>query len=97
MARTRLYPPSVDPGFPELPPTPEGWTHGTFADALDVVERPTKLSPDTTYRLLTAKRSRGGIALRGELLGREILTKTQFEAKAGDFLISRRQRRSAAH
>jgi type I restriction enzyme S subunit len=91
MARTRLYPPSVDPGFPKLPPTPDGWTRRTFADVLEVVERPTKLSPDATYRLLTAKRSRGGIALRGELLGREILTKTQFEAKAGDFLISRRQ------
>jgi type I restriction enzyme, S subunit len=91
MARTRLYPPSVDPGFPELTPTPEGWTRATFGDILDVVERPTKLRPDVTYRLLTAKRSRGGIALRGELLGREILTKTQFEAKAGDFLISRRQ------
>jgi type I restriction enzyme S subunit len=91
MARTRLYPPSVDPGFPELPPTPEGWTHATFADVLDIVERPAKLSPDATYRLLTAKRSRGGIELRSELPGREILTKTQFEAKAGDFLISRRQ------
>jgi type I restriction enzyme S subunit len=91
MARTRLYPPSVDPGFPQLPPTPDGWTHATFADVLDVVERPKKLNHDATYRLLTAKRSRGGIALRGELLGREILTKTQFEAKGGDFLISRRQ------
>lgn len=29
--------------------------------------------------------------LRGTLLGREIRTKTQFEAKGGDFLISRRQ------
>ena len=91
MARTRLYPPSVDPGFPKLPPIPEGWSHATFADILEVVERPTTLSPDTTYKLVTAKRSRVGIALRGDLLGREILTKTQFETKAGDFLISRRQ------
>jgi type I restriction enzyme S subunit len=91
MARTRLYPPSVDPGFPKLLPTPEGWTRTTFGEVLEVVERPTKLTPDATYRLLTAKRSRGGITLRGELSGREILTKTQFEAKAGDFLISRRQ------
>lgn len=91
MARTRLYPPSVDPGFPELPPTPEGWNRTTFQEVCEVVERPVKLDPDTNYRLLTAKRSRGGITLRGELSGREILTKTQFEAKAGDFLISRRQ------
>lgn len=91
MARTRLYPPSVDPGFPELPPTPKGWRRTTFRDVLDVVERPVKLEPDRTYLLLTAKRSRGGIELRGEMLGKEILTKTQFEAKGGDFLVSRRQ------
>ncbi len=91
MARTRLYPPSVDPGFPELPHIPEGWIHTTFGGVLEVVERPLKLSPDGRYRLVTAKRNRGGIALRGEAVGREILTKTQFEARANDFLISRRQ------
>jgi len=91
MARGRLYPPSVDSGFPELPDTPKGWTRTTFEDVVEVKERPLKLDGDASYRLLTAKRSRGGIALRGQLLGREILTKTQFEAKAGDFLISRRQ------
>lgn len=91
MARTRLYPPSVDPGFPQLPPTPSGWSHGTFRDVLEVVERPVRLDPEERYRLVTAKRSRGGIALRSELLGREILTKSQFIARAGDFLISRRQ------
>ncbi|MBL9027197.1 MAG: restriction endonuclease subunit S [Myxococcales bacterium] len=91
MARTRLYPPSVDPGFPTLPETPSGWTRTTFGDVLEVVERPTKLQPNEIYRLVNAKRSRGGISLRGELTGREILTKTQFEAKSGDFLISRRQ------
>ncbi|WP_437659237.1 hypothetical protein [Sorangium sp. So ce1182] len=58
---------------------------------VEAIERPIKLDPDSTYRLLTAKRSRGGITLRGELKGREILTRTQFEAHAGDFLISRRQ------
>lgn len=91
MARTRLYPPSVDPGFPELPSTPDGWVRTTFGDVLEVAERPRKLDPNDSYRLLTAKRSRGGITLRGELHGRDILTKTQFEARAGDFLISRRQ------
>jgi type I restriction enzyme, S subunit len=91
MARTRLYPPSVDPGFPELPPTPNGWNRSKFKNLVEAVERPIKLDPDSTYRLLTAKRSRGGITLRGELKGREILTKTQFSSHAGDFLISRRQ------
>jgi len=91
MARGNLYPPSVDPGFPVLPETPLGWTRATFGDALDVVERRVSLSPGRTYRLVNAKRNRGGVVLRGELLGNEILTKTQFEAKADDFLISRRQ------
>ena len=91
MARSSLYPPSVDPGFPELPSTPDGWTRTTFGGVLEVVERPLKLDPEATYRLVTAKRNRGGITLRSEMSGREILTKTQFEAKERDFLISRRQ------
>lgn len=91
MARTKLYPPSVDSGFPELPPTPAGWVRATFGDVLELVERPIKLEANSRYKLLTAKRSRGGITLRGELLGREVLTKTQFRVKAADFVISRRQ------
>src|SRR5450432_4168183 len=91
MARSSLYPPSVDPGFPELPKTPDGWTRTTFGSVLEVVERPLKLDPEAKYRLVTAKRNRGGITLRSEMSGREILTKTQFEAKERDFLISRRQ------
>lgn len=91
MARTRLYPPSVDAGFPQLPETPKGWSSTTFGQVLETVERPVKLESEATYELVTAKRSRGGIVSRGNLLGREILTKTQFETKAGDFLISRRQ------
>jgi type I restriction enzyme S subunit len=91
MSRSSLYPPSVDPGFPCLGPVPTGWTRTTFGSALEKVERPLDLEPDRKYRLVTAKRSRGGIVLRSELLGSEILTKTQFAARAGDFLISRRQ------
>ena len=91
MARSSLYPPSVDPGFPVLPPTPTGWTRLHFGEVVQPVERPAMLVPATRYCLVTAKRNRGGIVSRGELLGREILTKTQFEIRAGDFLISRRQ------
>ena len=91
MARTSLYPPSVDPGFPELLPPPEGWRRTTFGELVEVIERPLKLNPAERYRLLTARRNRGGITLRGEMDGREILTKTQFEVHGGDFLISRRQ------
>lgn len=91
MARAELYPPSVDPRFPELPPTPPGWIHTTFGDIVEVVERRVRLESDESYQLVTAKRNRGGITRRAELLGREILTKTQFQAREGDFLISRRQ------
>jgi type I restriction enzyme S subunit len=91
MARSSLYPPSVDPGFPVLPVLPEGWRRTTFGAVVEVVERPVKLEPTRVYKLVNAKRSRGGIVLRSEMLGDEILTKTQFETKAGDFVISRRQ------
>jgi len=91
MSRSRLYPPSVDPGFPRLPTRPEGWSRTTFDEVVEVVERSVKLDPARVYKTLTAKRNRGGIVLRDEILGKDILTKTQFEAKAGDFVISRRQ------
>lgn len=91
MSRSRLYPPSVDSGFPTLPATPKGWTRTTFDKVLEVVERPVKLDTSRVYKTLTAKRNRGGIVLRDEILGKDILTKTQFEVKAGDFVISRRQ------
>lgn len=91
MSRSSLYPPSVDPGFPTLAALPDGWQRTTFGDVVEVVERPVRLDPDRVYKLVTAKRSRGGIVLRSETLGRDVLTKTQFETKTGDFLISRRQ------
>lgn len=91
MSRSRLYPPSVDPGFPVLPPCPSGWRRTTFRDLVEIVERPIELDAERIYKLVTAKRNRGGIVLRSETPGREVLTKTQFEAREGDFLISRRQ------
>ncbi len=63
----------------------------TFRELVEPVERPVTLEPDRKYRLLNAKRGRGGIVLRGEAFGREVLTKAQFEVKEGDFVISRRQ------
>jgi type I restriction enzyme S subunit len=91
MARTRPYPPSVDPGLPVERRLPTGWTRATFRDVLHIVERPVQLRDDELYTLVIAKRNRRGISLRGKLTGREILTKTQFQVHAGDFLMSRRQ------
>jgi type I restriction enzyme S subunit len=58
---------------------------------LEVVERPVELIDDVEYQLVTAKRSRGGVVARSRLLGRDILTKTQFKIARDDFLMSNRQ------
>lgn len=91
MARKSIYPPSVTPGIPKLGEKPEGWIETTFADVLQVVERRAQIHDDTEYQLVTAKRNRGGIVPRAKLFGRDILTKTQFFIRTGDFLISKRQ------
>ncbi|WNG32983.1 restriction endonuclease subunit S [Archangium violaceum] len=91
MARSRQYPPSVDPGAPIEPPVPEGWQRFSFGELLDVVERPVILDADREYQLVNAKRSRGGIAPRERLRGRDIKVKSQFRIEADDFLISKRQ------
>lgn len=91
MAEDSAYPKSVQAGIPKLGPKPSGWTTYALGDLLSVVERPIRLNPQEHYQLVTAKRNRGGIVERGRLTGRSIKTKTQFVAKSGDFLISRRQ------
>lgn len=91
MARNLQYPPSVKPGLPRLGETPKGWSRVTFGDVLQVVEREALLNDDDEYQLVVARRNRGGIAPRERLLGREILTKSQFLVNSGDFLISKRQ------
>ena len=82
---------SYDEGIPRLGDCPQGWNTWRLKDLLTVVQRPVSLQPDASYRLVTAKRYRAGIVHREVLRGDQIKTKTQFQAKAGDFLISRRQ------
>jgi len=91
MARKGIYPESVTPGIPRLGQKPEGWVETTFGDVLQVVKRPVQMDNAQEYQLVLAKRNRGGIVARGTLLGKDILTKTQFFVRAGDFLISKRQ------
>jgi type I restriction enzyme S subunit len=55
------------------------------------VERPINLVDEVEYQLVTAKRSRGGVVARSRLLGRDVLTKTQFLIERDDFLMSNRQ------
>lgn len=85
------YPVSVQPGIPNLPMAPAGWVRMPLARHLTETRRPVSLSADSTYRLITVKRSRGGVELREVLTGREIKTPSQFYVREGDFLISKRQ------
>ncbi len=91
MARKAALPASIKGGIPADPVPPLGWSKVSFGDALEVVERPIALDSEVPYQLVNAKRSRGGIVAREQLLGKEILTKTQFQVAEGDFLISKRQ------
>ena len=84
-------PPSVQSGLPQLPPCPSGWNRTTLANHLREVVRPARIDPNRSYRLVTVRRSRGGVDRRSTLLGAEIKTPTQFYVKTGDFLISKRQ------
>lgn len=85
------FPPSVQPGIPDLPPAPLGWHRTSLGQHLTEVRRHAALRADDEYRLVTVKRSRGGVELRETLTGREIKTPSQFYVRTGDFLISKRQ------
>lgn len=91
MGRKNIYPESVQPGIPRLGQSPKGWKTIAFGKVLRAVSRPANLVNNLQYNLVTAKRARGGIILRGTKSGQDIKTKTQFYVKDGDFLISRRQ------
>jgi type I restriction enzyme S subunit len=85
------FPASVQPGIPALPPAPVGWRRTQLRDHLKEVRRPVKLESGRPYALVTVKRSRGGVALREVLTGKEVKTPSQFHIREGDFLISKRQ------
>ncbi|MFA2944080.1 restriction endonuclease subunit S [Acinetobacter pittii] len=67
------------------------WNIEAIGDVLHEVFRPINLDNETKYRLVTVKRRNGGIAERAILKGKDILVKSQFEVKAGDYIISKRQ------
>lgn len=67
------------------------WKIESIGDVLQEVFRPIDLDNETKYRLVTVKRRNGGIAERAILKGKNILVKSQFEVKAGDYIISKRQ------
>lgn len=67
------------------------WEVGVIGNVVEEVFRPIDLDNETEYRLVTVKRRNGGIAERAILKGKDILVKSQFEVKAGDYIISKRQ------
>jgi type I restriction enzyme, S subunit len=77
--------------MPKLGKLPEGWIETTFGEVLKPIQRKAKMVDDQEYKLVVAKRNRGGIAPRSVLKGNEIKTKTQFYIRENDFLIANRQ------
>lgn len=91
-SKSSSFPETVQPGKPKLPKRPpDGWQRTRFGDHLFEERRPVKMVDDEQYDLVTVKRARGGVVKRGTKRGADISVKTQFEVKAGDFLISKRQ------
>jgi type I restriction enzyme, S subunit len=91
MARKSQFPPSVNPGIPKEQNPPKGWKLPQFGEVFRIVERAAHIQDEDEYQLVIAKRNREGIVPREKLLGKKILTKSQYYLRSGDFLISRRQ------
>ena len=70
---------------------PTDWHTQKMKQWVALAERPVTLEDDKRYRLVTVRRGFGGVDLRGEYLGKDILVKNYFRARQGDFLISKRQ------
>ncbi|WP_460984165.1 restriction endonuclease subunit S [Spirosoma fluminis] len=70
---------------------PKEWKVLQLGEVLRLVERPIKMNDDTSYELVTVRRRYGGIAPRGQYLGKDVKVKSQFIVRENDFLISKRQ------
>jgi type I restriction enzyme, S subunit len=91
MAKRGELPSSVQAGLPRLGPLPRGWEAAPLGKYIYEVKRQIKLKPSEQYRLVTVRRNRGGVDEREILFGRQIKSKTQFQIRHRDFLISKRQ------
>ena len=70
---------------------PVDWNTQKMKQWVALAERPVTLEDDKKYSLVTVRRGFGGVDLRGEYLGKDILVKNYFKVRQGDFLISKRQ------
>ncbi|MBB2755786.1 UNVERIFIED_ORG: type I restriction enzyme S subunit [Rhizobium aethiopicum] len=91
VSKISAFPPTVQPGLPQLRILPTGWSREPIGRHIREVRRPVFMIDTEVYQLVTAKRARGGIVPREKLSGREISVKSQFRIEEGDFLISKRQ------
>ncbi len=91
VSKASAFPKSVQPGIPALGRKPVGWVRGPLSLHLYEIARPVEMRDSAEYRLVTVKRSRGGVVERKHLKGNEISVKAQFLLNGGDFLISKRQ------
>jgi type I restriction enzyme, S subunit len=91
VSKASAFPKSVQPGIPALGRKPEGWVRGPLSLHLYEEARPIEMQDSSEYRLVTVKRSRGGVVEREHLKGSDISVKAQFLLYGGDFLISKRQ------
>lgn len=91
ISKASAFPATVQPGLPKYGQLLSGWTREPIGKHLREVRRPISMQDDASYRLVTAKRARGGVVPREELTGNEIAVKSQFRIEDGDFLISKRQ------
>ena len=87
----RRFPKSVQAGKPRLSKLKSNWSRLLIGDLFYSASRPLKLENEINYNLVTIKRSRGGVILRGIKKGNEIAVRNQFIVREGDFLISKRQ------
>jgi type I restriction enzyme S subunit len=69
----------------------DGWEKTTIGEVATLAQRRVTWDESATYQLITVKRGCGGLVFRGDRKGHEILTKDMYTARAGDFLISKRQ------
>lgn len=67
------------------------WKKRKLEEIITEIRRPIELKDEHEYELVTVKRRNEGIISRGKLKGKDILVKTYFEIRSGDYIISKRQ------
>lgn len=75
--------------FPQFSQT--SWRSATIGSLFEVVSRPIDWDESSSYDLLSIRRRSGGVFVRGRIPAEKIATKTLFEVRTGDVLISKMQ------